>query len=801
MSEKPVRWARYASCGLIAGLASTMTFAAPAPRRAARRAAARPTGKRVATAPAPTPLRLVVTPSTALPGEAIRITLAGQVPNLSLTVGQKPVPVKQKLDRTGGTDLEITVPRELTPGKQPIVVEAGTAKAVPKGAAKKVVARGVLTIKESERREVYLEEQPGDGAAICAGRPFHLRLAPALEPGLIPTVTLVPSEAPQTPIPCRVEPTTDPRGPFAVHPLGLPLLDKPRFYTAVVSAATTTVKRRIQAYSYPTQPTITAVTPPQVFIDRGKPDVHPATVTVSGTGFAAPPGEIELLLDGEVVAPAWQVDPEGRSFTAKLPPGTKGGTRQVAARVWGVGAAPPSAPLNLVVVPGSDWRLPGENGGGDWRALALSLLSSFGLLWMVAAAWRKYTRRQDLGPLWACLYEPANQTLSLSRFQFLWWLGCFVFAYLFLAWGHFFIDARPALPSFSDSLYAFGISLGTLVAAQLTTSTRGVKGAGARHPSWSDLFISGGAVALDRVQQLVWTLLAGLGFVAITLQMYYRSMVLPDIPEQLIALMGLSSLGYLGGKLARKPGPVIQKVLWDPASHVLRIEGMQLSSKATVTIGPPPGAPAGTLPYQPAREQIVTPDGQPATADGSVSALVVSNPSEGTQLLDAQLAGAAPDAVGNRTLHIVVTNPEGEFAAWDRVEEGIVAAPPAPVAGRPPVPPAQLPPPAPPAAPPAAPPVPAAPPGAGGAAALAVDPAQLRPAVAGQPYRAALRATGGKEPYRWTDMQLPDGLMLDEAGTLTGTLGAADNVTVSVLVTDADENQVAADLPLSVTGG
>src|SRR5207253_7529989 len=33
---------------------------------------------------------------------------------------------------------------------------------------------------------------------------------------------------------------------------------------------------------------------------------------------------------------------------------------------------------------------------------------------------------------------------------------------------------------------------------------------------------------------------------------------LPDVPQNFLYLMGVSSAGYLGGKLVRKPGPVIK---------------------------------------------------------------------------------------------------------------------------------------------------------------------------------------------------------------------------------------------------
>lgn len=180
------------------------------------------------------------------------------------------------------------------------------------------------------------------------------------------------------------------------------------------------------------------------------------------------------------------------------------------------------------------------------------------------------------------LLEPENQTYSLSRAQFFSWLFVIAWAYLFLYYVHGFIEANWSFPNFGNAIYAFLISLGTLVAAQATSRGMGVKGAGEEHPSVADLVVHGGVLALDRVQQVVWTLIALGMFIRITVSTYETASSLPEIPTELLTLMGLSSAGYLGGKLVRGPGPVVDQVTVPNAGGTLNIKGQHLSKDAFV---------------------------------------------------------------------------------------------------------------------------------------------------------------------------------------------------------------------------
>ena len=180
------------------------------------------------------------------------------------------------------------------------------------------------------------------------------------------------------------------------------------------------------------------------------------------------------------------------------------------------------------------------------------------------------------------LLEPENQTYSLSRAQFLGWLIVIAWCYLFLYYAHGFVEENWGFPNLGNSIYAFLISLGTLIAAQATNRGMGVKGAGEEHPSPADLVVHGGVIALDRVQQIIWTLIALGMFVRITVSTFATATELPGIPMELLALMGLSSAGYLGGKLVRGPGPVIDDVTVPSGTVTLIIKGKHLSKDAFV---------------------------------------------------------------------------------------------------------------------------------------------------------------------------------------------------------------------------
>ena len=117
----------------------------------------------------------------------------------------------------------------------------------------------------------------------------------------------------------------------------------------------------------------------------------------------------------------------------------------------------------------------------------------------------------------------------------------------------------------------------------------GGPGAGEIQPSLSDLITVGGVVSPERFQFLVWTILGIVSFIfLIVAQSPAQFQEIPRIPDGFLQLMGVSSAGYLGGKLVRKPGPVIDTILAQaqPQGQSLTLEviGRCLSRNASFQI-------------------------------------------------------------------------------------------------------------------------------------------------------------------------------------------------------------------------
>lgn len=204
------------------------------------------------------------------------------------------------------------------------------------------------------------------------------------------------------------------------------------------------------------------------------------------------------------------------------------------------------------------------------------------------------SNQKSLNSLEWLLLERQTNTFSLARTQFVWWLTIIVFGYLFLFIGRGIIQGIWEFIPLSGFAYTFLISLVTLVTAQATSNIRGSKGSGDVNPSWSDLVVHGGVVALERVQQVVWNLIIGIAFIVILLVTYTTASSLPSIPQEILVLMGISAGGYISGKAVRKAGPnITQVVLWDDpqdllhnpqANPYLTLAGEHLSQAGSVIV-------------------------------------------------------------------------------------------------------------------------------------------------------------------------------------------------------------------------
>ena len=188
--------------------------------------------------------------------------------------------------------------------------------------------------------------------------------------------------------------------------------------------------------------------------------------------------------------------------------------------------------------------------------------------------------------------DPETNTYSLSKYQFYLWTLAALFSYSYFALSRVLIQngALPDVPGSLPGIIAIGA--GTAIGSQVVTAVRGPKGSGQEQPSLGDFVTSGGVAAPERVQMFVWTNLGVLAFCLVTLHSPpWQISELPRIQEGLMYLMGISSAGYLGGKLARKPGPVISEISVSPASPGPIPPG----GVTTLATGASPGAPATGL--------------------------------------------------------------------------------------------------------------------------------------------------------------------------------------------------------------
>jgi hypothetical protein len=188
------------------------------------------------------------------------------------------------------------------------------------------------------------------------------------------------------------------------------------------------------------------------------------------------------------------------------------------------------------------------------------------------------------------LLDADTNSYSLSKFQVFTWLTIIVFAYVYVLFCRITIQGIMEWPEFPGTLAGmFGLSLGSMVASTAVSGSKGNKGAGAAEPSFADFFSTGGVVAADRFQFFLWTLVGFFGYLSL---LWFSDptniSVVPSVPEGLLYLMGISAGGYVGGKLARNPGPNItglQVSLELPANELhVRILGDNLSPKATFQI-------------------------------------------------------------------------------------------------------------------------------------------------------------------------------------------------------------------------
>jgi len=163
----------------------------------------------------------------------------------------------------------------------------------------------------------------------------------------------------------------------------------------------------------------------------------------------------------------------------------------------------------------------------------------------------------------ALFMDKETNTYSLSKFQFYVWTIVAVFGYVYLAIAKNWFQHVYGLPPLPPGLPGIvGLAAGTAVGAQVVTNVNGPKGAGQPAPTLADFVTTGEVVAAERVQFFVWTIIGAVGYLLVIMALDPRVLKdLPEVPSSMLAISGISALGYLGGKLARDPGPVITETM------------------------------------------------------------------------------------------------------------------------------------------------------------------------------------------------------------------------------------------------
>jgi hypothetical protein len=203
---------------------------------------------------------------------------------------------------------------------------------------------------------------------------------------------------------------------------------------------------------------------------------------------------------------------------------------------------------------------------------------------------------QKNGVVYAFFLDRQTNSFSLSKLQVLLWTTVFVYSYVYLYLCRTFIQGASDFPQVPDNWPTLlGVSAGTTVAAAGITRFHGSKGSGPIHPSLADFVSSGGLVIGERFQFFIWTLIGCVGYFVIVLLADPASLSsLPDIKGPILTLMGVSSVGYLAGKYARLPGPIIDLLtiltIGPDANDltkivmILQIKGQNLSDSAVIKI-------------------------------------------------------------------------------------------------------------------------------------------------------------------------------------------------------------------------
>jgi hypothetical protein len=243
-----------------------------------------------------------------------------------------------------------------------------------------------------------------------------------------------------------------------------------------------------------------------------------------------------------------------------------------------------------------------------------SFLLIIGVLFLLVRTGVKLRKRDDasFNSLMAFLIDKDTNSYSLSKFQLTLFTLVTIFGYIYIFVCRLFVQWKFELPPIPENLPTMlAVSVGTTVAAAGIGAQIGGKGGGAESPTLADLVSSGGVVLGERFQFFLWSIVSSMGVLAIILASDPATIdQLPKIPEGMLYLMGLSSAGYLGGKLVRGPGPNIKSIDVKNSAAV-DVKGQPLMPAAMALVATLTGdnlSPSSTTTFQLDDERI--PSGQ-----------------------------------------------------------------------------------------------------------------------------------------------------------------------------------------------
>jgi len=271
--------------------------------------------------------------------------------------------------------------------------------------------------------------------------------------------------------------------------------------------------------------------------------------------------------------------------------------------------------------------------------------------------------------------DPETDTYSLSKLQFYAWTAASVFGYTYLTVARSMVQGIfdfAEIPQHLPGLIL--ISGGTTAAAQAVTTIRGPKGAGSVQPSFADFITTGGVVAVERLQFFVWTCLGVIAFVFLVLMHDPGAIsALPVIPKEFLLLMGLSSAGYVGGKAARRPGPIIDEIKATFSSLVLEIHGRNLSKDASFEIEATKVTLDLIAPSSGAVSRISS--GIPGDSTAAGIRVIESEPDQQesgfAKVLEFTIKVAKPEWFW-KPCQLTIINPDGQRATWPFEYKGML---------------------------------------------------------------------------------------------------------------------------------